>query len=266
MSACARPSASTPSVPGRDRHPLVGVGAGLRHARFHLHEGAADAAPALPHLAVGVALRDRRVPRAQEVGAEAEDEPRVRQVERRQLRAAEAQRVGAPQHVVAEQLPDRPARARRTSPGTAARPAPRWPPRARPRNASALLFPLEASMSSRPVSSAIASSHDDRLVLGLAAIARSLQRLRDAIGVIGDLNRRLAARAQAAVVDRDARPRLPASSRRRSARRPACPLRTTSRRRPSRGRSGRSRTRTAGRRSASTSPGRERCPRPARSG
>ena len=35
---CAMPSASAPSIPGPARNPLVGVGAGLRHARFHLHE------------------------------------------------------------------------------------------------------------------------------------------------------------------------------------------------------------------------------------
>ena len=71
---------------GPHRHPLVGVRAGLRHARFDLHERAANAAAALPHRAVGVALRHRRVPGAEEVGAEAEDEARVGQVEGRQLR------------------------------------------------------------------------------------------------------------------------------------------------------------------------------------
>ena len=42
----------------------------------------------------------------------------------------------------------------------------------------------------------------DRLVATFSAIARALQRLRDAIGVIGHLNRRLTARAQAAAIDR----------------------------------------------------------------
>jgi len=42
----------------------------------------------------------------------------------------------------------------------------------------------------------------DRVVLGLATIAASLQRLRDAVRVIRDLNRRLTARAQPAVVHR----------------------------------------------------------------
>ena len=55
-------------------------------------------------------------------------------------------------------------------------------------------------MSSRPVSSAIASSHDTAWYFASPPIAGSLQRLRDAVRVIRDLDRRLAARAQAAVV------------------------------------------------------------------
>ena len=53
-----------------DRHPLVGARAGLRHARLDLDERAAHARPALPHVAVRRALRDRRVPGAEEIGAE----------------------------------------------------------------------------------------------------------------------------------------------------------------------------------------------------
>ena len=112
MITCASPRASTPSVPGRDGHPLVGIRAGLRHAGFDLHERSAHAGPALPHLAVADALRHGRVPRAEEISAEAEDVPRVRQIEGRQLLAAEAQRIGTAQHLVAEQLVgDRPGRA-----------------------------------------------------------------------------------------------------------------------------------------------------------
>ena len=54
-----------------DRHPLVGVRAGQRHPRLDLHELAAHAWPPLPHRAVAGALRHRRVPGAEKIGAEA---------------------------------------------------------------------------------------------------------------------------------------------------------------------------------------------------
>ena len=90
--------------PRLHRHPLIGVRTGLRHPRLDLHEHAADSGTALPHQPVAMPLRRRRVPRAEEVGAEAEDVSRIRQIERGQLLAAEAERVGAPQHIVVEQL------------------------------------------------------------------------------------------------------------------------------------------------------------------
>ena len=52
------------------RQPLVGVRAGQRHARFDLHELAAHLWTSLPHLAVRHALRDRRIPRTEQIGAE----------------------------------------------------------------------------------------------------------------------------------------------------------------------------------------------------
>src|SRR5262249_31820847 len=61
-------------------------------------------APALSHLAVADALRDRRIPRAEEISAEADDEPRTREIESRQLVAAEAERVCPAHDLVAEQL------------------------------------------------------------------------------------------------------------------------------------------------------------------
>src|SRR5438132_451915 len=88
----------------RHRHPLVGIRAGLRHARFNLHERAADARAPLPHPPVRDALRHRRIPRPEKIGAEAQHVSRARQIERRQLLAAEAQQVGPAQHLVSEQL------------------------------------------------------------------------------------------------------------------------------------------------------------------
>ena len=185
------------------RHPLVGAGAGQRHARFDLHERAAHARPSLPHRAVGGALRDRRIPGAEEVGAEADREAR-----RARDRTSAAAR----------------GRSSSRSPGAARRRR-----RARRRSAAARRTPSANSRGERacggrgaaasgtratsdPSAAASASSCagelGDRLVPGdrreLAGAARAgpLQRLRQAIGVIGDLNRRLAARAQAALADR----------------------------------------------------------------
>src|SRR5580693_3567357 len=87
-----------------DRHPLVGVGACLRHARLELDEPGPYARPALPHPPVGRVLRNRRAPRAEEIGAERDHVPRPRQVEGGHLTAAEAHEIGVPEHLVPEQL------------------------------------------------------------------------------------------------------------------------------------------------------------------
>ena len=90
---------------GLHRDPAVGAGAGLRHPRFDLHPGRAGRAA---HLAEAGGVRQRRVPRAEYVGAEVHDVPGVREIERGQLKPAEADGVGPPQHVVVERLvPDR---------------------------------------------------------------------------------------------------------------------------------------------------------------
>ncbi len=76
----------------------------MRHAGLDLHERTADTRSALAHQAVPVVLRHGGVPGAKEVRAEREHEPRVRQIEGRQLIATKAERVGASQHLIAEQF------------------------------------------------------------------------------------------------------------------------------------------------------------------
>ena len=55
---------------GLHGHPLVGVRARERHPRFDLYQLAARLRMALAHRAVVHRLRDRRVPGAEEIGAE----------------------------------------------------------------------------------------------------------------------------------------------------------------------------------------------------
>ena len=85
------------------RQPFVGAGPGLRNPWLDLDELGADRLLA-PHAPVGGVLRQRRVPGAEEVGAEADDVARSREIEGRQLVAAEAERVGAAADRVVEEL------------------------------------------------------------------------------------------------------------------------------------------------------------------
>ena len=93
-------------------NPLIGVGAGLRHTRFDLHEFCAAAGAALAHLAVTDRLRHGRVPGAEEIGAEGDDIICAGQVERGQRGVAEAEQICLAQHGFIERLvPDRRRRA-----------------------------------------------------------------------------------------------------------------------------------------------------------
>ena len=159
----------------------------------------------------------------------------AREIERRQLLVAEADRVGPAQHVVAEQLEgDRRRRAEPVRNSAAS---------SQPAAAAAAASGTPATSDRRPRRArraarrarAIASSQRDRLELAGAARAAALHRLRQPIGVIGDLNRRLPARAESALVDRMLRLALRASSRRPSSPRPAARCGPSRRRLPSRG-------------------------------
>src|SRR5206468_12253379 len=88
--------------PGGD--PLVGARSGQRHSRFHLDELAADSGASLPHLAVPYGLGYWRIPGTEEIGAERNQVVRGREVERGQLRVAEAQEVCPPQYRFVEKL------------------------------------------------------------------------------------------------------------------------------------------------------------------
>ncbi len=86
------------------RNPLVGVGAGLRHARLDLHEFCPASGAALAHLAVTYRLRDRRVPGAEEIGAKGNHIVGAAEIERRQRGVAEAQQICLAQHGFVERL------------------------------------------------------------------------------------------------------------------------------------------------------------------
>ena len=98
------PSASAPSVPGRHAIHSSAVGAGLRHARFHLHEFCPASGPALAHLSVTDRLRHRGVPGAEEIGAEGDDIVGAAQIERRQRGVAKAEQICLAQHCFVERL------------------------------------------------------------------------------------------------------------------------------------------------------------------
>ena len=186
---------------GLHRHPLVGVAAGERHARFHLDERAAHPRATLAHRAVRGVLRHGRIPRAKKIGAETDCKARAREIDRGQLLVAEADRIGPAQHVFREEfIGDRRRRAepfqqlrREREPAAA--------PRAREERERLLIV-------SRGQRVELPRELRDRLVprdvpeLAGAARAGPLHRVREAIGVIRDLNRRLPARAQAALADR----------------------------------------------------------------
>ena len=173
--------------------------------------------------------------------------------------------VGTAQDVVAEELERD--RCRRAEPAEEARhervamAAPRSP-----QPGERLLGAGAFERVSLPTSSASASSQEIAWYWPVAALAGALERLRDAVRVIGHLNAGLPARAEPALVDRVHRPALELlggqdplqalSARRAPRRRP----------RPSHAPSGRTRPRRSCTRPASRSPCRARCPRPARSG
>ena len=93
-------------------NPLIGVGAGLRHTRFDLHEFCAAAGTALAHLAVTDRLRDGRVPGSEKIGAEGNHIIRAGKIERGQRGVAEAEQICLAQHGFIEGLvPDRRRRA-----------------------------------------------------------------------------------------------------------------------------------------------------------
>ena len=202
------------------RHPLVRVGPRQRHPRLDLDELAARLRMALPHGAVVRRMRHRRVPRAQEIGAKRDDESRAREVERRELRVAEAERVGAAQNIVAERL--EPHRRRRPEP--ACELGEELQPPAAPRAGHQRQRLLIAGRGQFvQLGHQLADGLVPANLAERAGAARSiaLHRLPQAIGVIGHLNRRLPAGTESAAADRDASRRLRASSRPPSRRRHA---------------------------------------------
>src|SRR3954453_23530408 len=155
----------------------------------------------LTHCAVAGALRHRRIPCAEEIGAERDHEARAREVDRRQLLAAKADRIGAAHALVAHRLEhDRRRRAELRRELGGQRRAAAAP---RPRDERDRLL-----IARRRDRVQLADELADRFVpahrreIAAAAIALALHRLGEAVGVIGDLYRRLAARAQAALADR----------------------------------------------------------------
>ena len=85
-------------------NPLIGVGAGLRHTRFDLHEFCAASGAALAHLAVTYRLRHRRVPGAEEIGAEGDHIIGAAKIERGQRGMAEAEQICLAQYGFIERL------------------------------------------------------------------------------------------------------------------------------------------------------------------
>src|SRR5262249_39949857 len=103
--ACAMPSASTPCVPG-----FTGTHSSALAPVVVILDSTWTSDPRMPggpagtHVTVSHALRDGRVPGPEEIGTERNDEPRVLEIECRQLRLTEAQRVRLTQHGVVEQF------------------------------------------------------------------------------------------------------------------------------------------------------------------
>ena len=183
----------------------------------------------LPHLAVAAALRDRRVPRAEEVGAERRSRnasaarSNVGSCSRPKLTALARRSTSSPNssNAIGGGAP-KPFANAATSSSRRLRRGTRQTPRA------------TSDRRRRPVHRAGDTSSRDRLVPGYRRRTRRCRARRCAsglgepIGVIGDLNRRLAARAEPAVADRMLRPALRASWRAAIFTTPACPFRTTS--------------------------------------
>src|SRR5580698_8080007 len=78
---------------GPASNPLIGVGAGLRHTRFDLHEFCAAAGAPLAHHSVTDRLRHARVPGAEEISSEGDDISRASKVERRQSGMTKAEQI-----------------------------------------------------------------------------------------------------------------------------------------------------------------------------
>ncbi len=89
---------------GPTGNPLIGVGAGLGHTRFDLHEFCAAARAALTHLAVTDRLRHGGVPGAKEISAEGDYIIRAGKVERGQSGVAEAEQICLAQYGLIEGL------------------------------------------------------------------------------------------------------------------------------------------------------------------
>ena len=201
MTTCASPKREHSFGARPDRDPFVRVGAGLRHARFDLDESASNAGTSLTHLAERLRMSHGRVPRAEEIGAEADDEARFREVERRQLLAAEAAQVRQTQDIVREHFEDN----RRRRAETAQEPAHDFMPDARPprghEGERALLSRRGERVEPRDELGR-RSVPADRFELTAASWTDALHRSTDSIGVIGDLNRGLPARTKAAAIER----------------------------------------------------------------
>ena len=184
----------------RRSNPLVGAHAGERQARLDLHH-LHPAATAGAHRAKSMTLGDRRVPRAEEIGAKGDHVPRGAEVHGGQLLAAEADQVRAAQHRVAKDVQLDPRR--RTEPleecrdqlGSAgAEPAGQNRQRSRIAGSNQRVDLCE-QLGDRLVPG-------DLLILSAAARPRALHRRRQPIGMVGDLQRRLPARAEFPAADR----------------------------------------------------------------
>ncbi len=194
------PRASTPSMRGPARNPFVGVGAGLGHARFHLHELPAAAGAALAHFAIANRLRDRRIPSAKKIAAEGDQVIGASEIESGKRGHAEAQEIGLAQDGFVQRLiGDGGRRAERFQESLdqfAALASERAREEGQGSGVSGMNFgEMRGQLGERLVPG-------DFLEIARAARATELQRIRQAIGMIENLKTGLASRAELAAVNR----------------------------------------------------------------
>ena len=182
------------------RNPLVRVGAGLRHSRFHLNKLPTHSRPPLSHLAVSDALRHGRVPRPQEIGAERNHVSRLREIESRKLLFSKAERIGASQDVVTEKFErDRlgsAEAARKFRDQIASQPA--LGPRQKRQRFLVVRHRQRIELRDELRQRFVPSQF---LELPVETCAGPFERMSEAIGMIRNLNRSLSSHAKLALVD-----------------------------------------------------------------
>ena len=182
-------------------NPLVGIGAGLRHPRFHLHEFCPAPGAALAHLAVTDRLRHRRVPGAEEISAEGDHIVGAAKIERGQRGVAEAEQIRLAQYGFIEGLvPDRAGRAISLSENARSiRGAGRE--RAAPERQERWWISMICNAVRCAANSFSASSQRYFLKFAGAARAGALDGMGDAVGMVEHLQASLAARAELSPID-----------------------------------------------------------------